>query len=254
MRTAATGFLLPGFHNRDGGPGRSAIPVDRVDSLAEQEIAGKLAPIIPEARVIGEEACARDPELLNKVGRGTVWLVDPLDGTSNYRAGRYPFAMMVALVHDGETQEGWLLDVGSGRMCHARRGRGAHVDGEPITPASRSEGPIKGTLGTRYYPETMRSSVEERAATAIQATALPFCTGEQYARVGLGEDDVALFWNALPWDHAAGALWLEEAGGRVAHIEGSPYAPGTTRKGLLAAASPELWDEAAKLLFGSGAP
>ena len=54
----------------------------------------------------------------------------------------------------------------------------------------------------------------------------------------------------MPWDHAPGALFLEEAGGRIARIDGKPYRLGDDRPGLLAAASPRMWDEAAERLFG----
>ena len=68
--------------------------------------------------------------------------------------------------------------------------------------------------------------------------------------VDFGTNDLALFWQAKPWDHAPGALFLEEAGGRIARIDNKPYWLGDDRPGLLAAASPRLWDEAAERLFG----
>ena len=61
---------------------------------------------------------------------------------------------------------------------------------------------------------------------------------------------MALFNRTLPWDHAAGVLFLNEAGGRVARFDGAPYRVGTDEKGMLAAASPTMWDKAAAILFG----
>jgi fructose-1,6-bisphosphatase/inositol monophosphatase family enzyme len=66
----------------------------------------------------------------------------------------------------------------------------------------------------------------------------------------LGQNDLALFWRTHVWDHAPGALILQEAGGRVARFDGSDYAVTQTGKGLLAAATPQMWDEAAAILLG----
>ena len=67
--------------------------------------------------------------------------------------------------------------------------------------------------------------------------------------VALGVNDVSLFERTLPWDHAATALWLEEAGGKAARPDGSPYRVDEwQRKGLIGAASPQLWDHMAEHL------
>ena len=82
--------------------------------------------------------------------------------------------------------------------------------------------------------------------TGVQTCALPI--SEQYPRLGLGQNDVSIFERTLSWDHAAGALWLEEAGGKVARPDGTPYRVDEwDRKGLLGAASPRLWDDLADL-------
>ena len=78
---------------------------------------------------------------------------------------------------------------------------------------------------------------------------VPYCAAEQYPRLALGVNDLSIFERTLPWDHAAGALWLNEAGGRCARLDGSPYRVDQwDRKGLLGAASPQLWDDAAARL------
>ena len=105
-------------------------------------------------------------------------------------------------------------------------------------------------LATRYLPDDVRASVMARSEGHIAIADIPHCAGEQYPRLVLGTNDLALFWRAMPWDHAPGALFLEEAGGRIARIDGRPYRLGDDRPGLLAAASPRLWDEAAERLFG----
>ena len=75
--------------------------VGRALRESEALLATGLRAIDPHARVIGEEAYASDPTLLDDIGTGRLWLVDPLDGTNNFAAGRTPFGMIVALVEDG---------------------------------------------------------------------------------------------------------------------------------------------------------
>ena len=71
---------------------------------------------------------------------------------------------------------------------------------------------------------------------------IPRCAAEQYPRLALGVNDVSVFERTLSWDHAAGVLFLNEAGGKVARADGSAYRVDDTRKGLIAAASPALWE------------
>jgi fructose-1,6-bisphosphatase/inositol monophosphatase family enzyme len=66
----------------------------------------------------------------------------------------------------------------------------------------------------------------------------------------LGVNDVAMFWRTYAWDHAPGALFVTEAGGKVARFDETPYGPTQTGTGMLAAATPALWDKAAKILLG----
>ena len=93
--------------------------VTSADYESERRLHDGLAALLPGARIVGEEAAGRDPNLLDDIGSGLVWLIDPLDGTANFAAGREPFGMMIALVDDGVPLAGWLLDPLSGRLCHA---------------------------------------------------------------------------------------------------------------------------------------
>ena len=81
---------------------------------------------------------------------------------------------------------------------------------------------------------------------------IPRCAAESYPRLALGTDDIALFQRTLPWDHAAGVLFLTEAGGRATHWDLSPYRVGGASHGLIAASAPHLWAFAADILFCAG--
>lgn len=252
LRTVGEEIILPRFgdlaahHVSEKTPGEL---VTIVDHEAEQRLTEGLASILPEARVVGEEAVAADPEHLKDLARGGIWLVDPLDGTANFVSGRTPFAIMIALLSDGETEASWILDPVSGRQCSAFKGRGAYIDGQPFHARATGAPLPVAALATHFIPQPMRRTIERRAEGRFEIAPIPRCAGEQYPRVVDGTNDVALFWRTLPWDHAPGALFVEEAGGRVARPDGRPYRAAETETGLLAAASPQLWDKAAAILF-----
>jgi fructose-1,6-bisphosphatase/inositol monophosphatase family enzyme len=253
MREVAAGIMMPRFRDLNAGEISEKTPGDYVtvvDHLSEARITEALAALLPGSIVVGEEAVAADPALMARVTDDIAWIVDPLDGTANFAAGRTPFAIMIALAEAGEIRAGWILDPVTGRMCHAARGQGMFVDSERVT-TNPTTGPLPiGALATRYLPPEVRADVEARIVGRIESVAVPNCAGEQYPRLMLGENDIALFWRSMAWDHAPGALMLEEAGGRIARLDGAPYRLGDERTGLLAAASPRLWDEAHGILFG----
>ncbi|NIJ08145.1 fructose-1,6-bisphosphatase/inositol monophosphatase family enzyme [Sphingomonas vulcanisoli] len=253
MRAVARDIVLPHFRTlgaeqvMEKGPGDLVTVADR---LSEERLTEGLLTLLPEARVIGEEAVAADPSLLDGIDQGLAWIVDPIDGTANYAEGVQPFAIMIALVADGETQAGWILDPVRDRLCHAHLGHGAYIDGERTVAQPGSTVLPTIALTKFYLPAEMRAAIADRLPGKLIETAVPRCAGEQYPRIVTGESDIALFWRSLPWDHAPGALFLTEAGGRIARFDGRPYRVGGEGNGLIAAASPQLWDQAREILIG----
>ena len=94
--------------------------------------------------------------------------------------------------------------------------------------------------------------VKERAEAFGPPHPNRMSAGIQYPRVAEGELDVVLFWRTLVWDHAAGTLLLEEAGGRVARLDGSDYQPWSDRSGLVVAADQATHTRAITLLAPDG--
>ena len=253
MRKIGRDVVMARFRNLDAADIEEKAADDYVtvaDKLSEERLTEGLMAILPGSHVIGEEAVAADPSVLDRITEGQAWIVDPIDGTGNYAAGRTPFAIMVALAEGGVVQAGWILDPSTRRMCHAALGEGAFVDNRRIVARETGAALPVAALATRYLPADVRERVLGQAAGRVTEVAVPHCAGEQYPRVALGENDLALFWRSMPWDHAPGSLFLAEAGGHVARLDGSPYRLGDDRTGLLIAASPRLWDQAAGILFG----
>ncbi len=238
LRQAAAMAVMPRFamlepdQTEMKGPGE---PVTVADRDAEEMIAKGLRALLPSARVIGEEACAANPSLLDHLGEDAVWLVDPIDGTANFVAGKPPFAMMVALLMDGETVGSWILDPLTDRLAVAERGSGAWIDGERITsPASTpAMSDLRGIVSTAFCPGDRMTLVKRLHAAVRQVLPTARCAGHEYPLVATGQHDFALYWRTLPWDHAPGALLVTEAGGSVTYLDGSPYRPALQRTGLL---------------------
>jgi fructose-1,6-bisphosphatase/inositol monophosphatase family enzyme len=252
MRQVAADVILPRYRNLASDEIEEKTAGELVtiaDKESELRLNEGLARLLPEAGLVGEEACAADPSIIGRLGTGLNWLIDPIDGTGNFASGNPPFGIMIALVDGGETQQGWMLDPLTGRLCHAERGKGATIDGERVQ--ARESGaalPVAG-LSLLFVDPAQRQVLKDRAEGKLEMVDIPRCAAEQYPRIVLGRNDVALFERTLAWDHAPGALFVNEAGGLVARPDGSPYRPDQDRKGMLAAASPAMWEKAAAILY-----
>ena len=252
MRQVARDVVMPRFRNLAAHEISEKTANDFVtiaDKESELRLAEGLAAILPEAGIIGEEACAADPTILERAGHGLNWIIDPIDGTGNFASGNPPFGIMIALADAGATLAGWILDPMTGRVCHALLGGGSHIDGEQVQ-ARESGGDLPiAALAVYFMTEDERADIQRRADGQFAVVDIPRCAAEQYPRLVLGQNDVSVFARTLPWDHAAGTLFVNEAGGCCQRLDGSPYLVGDMRRGLLGASSPRLWERAAQQLF-----
>ncbi len=253
MRQVARDVVMPRFRNLAADEIAEKAADDFVtiaDKESELRLSEGLSAILPEAGIIGEEACAADPAILDRAGEGLNWIIDPIDGTGNFAAGNPPFGIMVALADAGTTLAGWILDPLTGRLCHALLGGGSHIDGQAVR-AKESGGDLPiAALAVYFMTAEERADIQRRAEDAFAVVDIPRCAAEQYPRLVLGQNDVSVFARTLPWDHAAGTLFVNEAGGCCQRLDGTPYVVGDLRRGLLGASSPRLWDQAARQLFG----
>ncbi len=248
MHETAAAELLPRFRNLAKEDVRQKRPGDFVtvaDIESEQRLASGLAKILPGVPVVGEEAVEADPGLVDLIARKgeTCWIVDPLDGTSNFAAGRDRFAMIVCLVHDGLTVGGWILDVPNGRMAVAMKGQGVTLEGKPVENRATSSGAPRGLVGYRIRKEFDRQLSDQQRRQFGGLTTLN-CAGREYIEVLAGAYDFTLYRMTKPWDHAAGALMLEEAGGAAVRFDGSPFRPADRiDAGIIASPSKTVLEE-----------
>lgn len=253
MRRVAADVVMPRYRNLAQHEVIEKA-VDELVTIADREaelyLSEGVARIIPEAGIVGEEAVSADPSLLGDLGNGLKWLIDPIDGTGNFASGKPPFGLMIALIDNGIVQASWMLDPLTDRLCCAALGGGATINGEPVT--ARPTGaplPVAGISLLFADPEA-RVRLKESAEGRLEMADIPRCAAEQYPRIVLGVNDLAVFERTLPWDHAPGALFVNEAGGKVARPDGSPYVIGADPgRGLLAACSPAMWERAAAIIY-----
>ncbi len=216
------------------------------DAEAEVILAEGLARLLPEAAIVGEEAAHADQAVLDRLSDALCWIIDPVDGTNNFAAGKPPFGVLVALAEGGETIGGWIYDVLSGRFCHALAGQGAWINGAPVRARISGQEPPIAAISLVFADPARRAALTTGIAPHYSVVDIPRCAAEQYPRIVLGTNDVSLFERTLAWDHAAGVLFVNEAGGKAARPDGSAYRVDRhLEPGLIAAASPALWDELA---------
>ncbi len=247
MQEAAEAAIMPRFRALGEGDVEEKSPgevVTLADREAERLISQALRSIRRDAVVIGEEATAENPRLLEAVQQGTpVWLVDPIDGTSNFIAGTHKFAVMVAFMDRGVTTHAWIWRPVDGEAWIAERGAGATLNGRSMQIGEldgNRESP-RGSVRTRFLDEEHQGFVEASASTLGEILPGSGCAGFEYPEIVTGVQDFVLFRRTLPWDHAPGSLILQEAGGIVRRWDGSDYDPGDGKEGIIAARDLETW-------------
>ena len=244
--------ILPRYQHLSAGDITAKAVDDMVtvaDTHAEDLLTEALARILPEAAIVGEEAAHADPAVLDRLGDSLCWIIDPLDGTNNFAAGRPPFGILIALAEHGEAVAGWIYDVLTGRLCTAHRGAGAWINGEPVRARPSGEETPIAAISLMFLDPEHRATMKAKVAPYYTLVDIPRCAAEQYPRIVTGINDVSIFERTLAWDHAAGVLFVNEAGGRAARSDGSAYRVDRhLEPGLIAAASPALFDAMAKRL------
>jgi fructose-1,6-bisphosphatase/inositol monophosphatase family enzyme len=251
--------VVPRFRNLAKGEvlekGRGDI-VTRADHETERRLTRALKELVPGSDVVGEEAAHDDPSIVDKIAQGgVVWVVDPLDGTSNFARGSERFAVMVGLVVEGEAVAGWIHIPTRGVTAIAERGQGAYIAARKLAVArERPLSAMRASVHTGFLPKEIKSQVND-AIRRLGSNEQIYCAGQVYVGLAEGELDGALFWRLKPWDHVMGMLILEEAGGFGALYDGTVYRPTLKdRYCLLAASSRTTWQALRDLLLPPDSP
>ena len=236
---------------RRAGQARTAIEtkstltdmVSEVDRESETLIVARILAERPGDAILGEEGGGRPGT------SGVIWIIDPLDGTTNYLYGLPAYAVSIACERGGEVVAGVVFDAAHGQMYSACRGGGAFRDRKAIHVSDKAD-LSTALIGTGFsYEAGFRAAQAEllgriigrvRDVRRAGSAALDLCS------VACGRLD-AYHETLEPWDRAAGALIVEEAGGRTGFIT-----PVTGRSPAILAAPPDLWQKLTELLTAAG--
>lgn len=192
--------------------------VSYVDKTAEQQLVAGLQKLLPEAGFIAEEGTVDDRD------KDWVWIIDPLDGTTNFTHGLPPYAISVALAHQHVPVLGVVYEVGADEMYAAAQGQGAFCNGKPIHVAQNtalSEAlmatgfPYNEFAWLESYMGVLQAFMKETHGVRRFGSA---ATDLSY--VALGRFDGFFEYGLKPWDVAAGGIIVKEAGGVVTDFQG----------------------------------
>jgi len=245
LREAARREVMPRFRKLDPADIRAKSgPMDLVtiaDEAAEAMITKGLQRHHPGCVVVGEEATAFDPGLLGRLaGAELAFVVDPIDGTSNYAAGLPLFGIMAAAVVRGEVAACVIHDPVMDTSAIAVRGEGAWeqaADGAQRVlrvAEAANLAQMTGALSWRYLPMETRRIVLGNLHKIGQAFDFR-CAAHEYRMLAAGACHFLMFNRLMPWDHLPGWLLHREAGGYAARFDGSAYRPGMVDGGLICA-------------------
>ena len=193
--------------------------VSYVDKTAEEKLVLELGAILPEAGFVTEEGTASEE------GQDWLWIIDPLDGTTNYIHGIPCYAVSIGLTFKGVLQVGVVYEITKAENFYAWKGGGAFLNGNPIrvSPQTNFAASLLAT-GFPYYDFGKMEPYLDLLAHLMRTTRGIRRLGSaatDLAYVACGRFEGFYEYGLSPWDVAGGALLVQEAGGFVADFKGS---------------------------------
>lgn len=202
--------------------------VTDADIQAEIRLSSALQSLLPGSTVVGEEGYEGNNSVMERFDGDTpVWIVDPLDGTRNFSEGNTCFCTIVAFCLKNETYLAWIYDPIHKNMFFAARGSGAWCNDRIIETANELKfSEMIGSIGKNRRDHLSSRHSKINSVMPKRLTRYR-CLGMEYADLARGKLHFAEYNKLKPWDHAAGVLIMEEAGGYGAFIDTNrPYSPG----------------------------
>ncbi|WP_030418733.1 inositol monophosphatase family protein [Streptomyces sp. SCSIO 75703] len=229
VRKAAAQEIMPRWRRlADDEVDQKSGPHDLVtdaDRQAELYLTEALRLLMPGSEVVGEEAVHDNPATYEAIqGDAPVWIVDPVDGTRQFVRGETGFCTLVALARHGSVLASWTYAPAQDRFATARRGQGAFLDGVRLHAGPPEPGRDL-RVATSHPDYTTDDQKRALLGLRVPGVAPRPCgsAGLEYLDVALGRVDATAFsWEAA-WDHAAGILLVEEAGGIHLTRDGEPF-------------------------------
>ncbi|MBB3286178.1 MULTISPECIES: inositol monophosphatase family protein [unclassified Rhizobium] len=258
---AASKEIMPRFRNLDAGDiseKTSAIDlVTEADLLAEKHITTALKARFPAALIVGEEAYEADKTVVPALAHAELaFAIDPVDGTFNFAAGLPVFGTILAIVANGETIGSIIHDSVLGDTVTAMKGGGTFLrrrTGQVRRLSVARPAPLSamtGAISWGHMDEPDRSRISANLSKTRMAFSLN-CSAYEYWMVASGKCHFIGHCKLMPWDHLAGVLAHQEAGGYTAKFDGTPYRPGETVGGIISAPDEESWQMIRRDIIGA---
>ncbi|WP_434776947.1 inositol monophosphatase family protein [Neisseria sp. Ec49-e6-T10] len=218
--------------------------------LSEADLAAQKAlslglPDVINAPVLGEEMTSEEQKTLwHQHKNSGLWVIDPIDGTTNFINGIPHFALSIAFIENARPQIGAIFNPISLEFFHAQRGQGAFLNDTPLPLKQHVNHLSESILGvdTKYlWPGKLVSRLQTVCPCASQRNM--GCSTLDWCFLAAGRYDLYLHGGQKLWDYAAGSLILEEAGGQVATLEEDDLWSGlhTWKRSVIAGLQPELF-------------
>lgn len=259
VRRAAKAEIVPRFRRLDradiAAKSHADDLVTAADTAAEAMMTRALRIAFPDALVVGEEAVAKEPALLDKIADAPLaFILDPVDGTWNFAHGVALFGVIVAATQYGRPVFGMIYDpladdwaiAGGGLRPVLERSSGAN---QPLKAAmGKAVEGLSGYVPLHLFPKAQQAQL---AATlpGFKRTQTLRASAHEYRMIAQGHADFLITALLHPWDHAAGALICAEAGCHVEMLDGGPYTAARREGHLLVAPDRATWNRLAKV-FG----
>ncbi|GAB3485550.1 inositol monophosphatase family protein [Marinomonas epiphytica] len=234
------------------------------DHASEEFISTQIKQSFPNWAIVGEEAVAEDPKTTDLISSAdTCVIIDPIDGTWNFAHGLSDFGIILAVVEKGVTQFGLLYDPVNDDWIYSHLGQGAYFQRtlpqekgdttvnafaqppKPLTIQAQTElTALAGIMSIHAYTGEKLKDFALKATHFARINNLPSCPA--YRMLAQGHFHFTLTYKMMPWDHAAGVLIYQEAGGVCRTLDGKEYQPTLLDGEMLAAQSEQQWQALAK--------
>lgn len=243
VRDIAREVILPYYLRTARNSKADGTLFSEADLESQRRFTEELPGLLP-GPVLGEEMTPEEQLELWHAGRRGLWCIDPIDGTTNFLNGIPFFAVSIAYLVDHEPRIGVVYNPVTDESFYAARGAGAWLNGTrlPLRPPSRGLDESVAGVDFKRVPGPLGDRLTRHPPFYSQrnfgSSALEWCF------TAAGRLDVYLHGGQMLWDYAAGQLILSEAGGTGMALDGEPLmAPPSVKRGVIAAASPELFTQ-----------
>lgn len=257
IRRAAKAEIMPRFRSLAAADiSAKAHPEDLVtaaDLAAEAMIIRALTIAFPDALIVGEEAASQDAALTTQIADAPLaFIIDPVDGTWNFAKGLAVFGTILAVTQFGRPVFGLIYDPVADDWAIADDETPATLERPFGAPAALrvSMGKPLDALSGHIHLHQFQGDAQRKVAAILPTfrhTEALRCSAHEYRMLAQGHTDFMLAATLNPWDHAAGTLICEQAGGHVEMLDGGPYTAARQSGILLAAPDRTTWNKLKKV-------